>query len=113
MKVYVDKIPKYCLDCVCCDLDLEECKIDKKIELCQGYFNSFEKKKPTKCPLQALSDYAKQVRNEVCEEIKQKIEKRNNGTRNANYSVEYKDGYSGCCCDLEHILDQIQGVKNE
>ena len=56
-----------------------------------------------------LSDYTKQVRKEVCEEIKQKIEKRNNGTRNANYSVEYKDGYSGCCCDLEEVLDQIQG----
>ena len=62
--------------------------------------------------VESLSDYTKQVRKEVCEEIKQKIEKRNNSTRNANYSTEYKDGYSGCCCDIEDVLDQIQGENN-
>ena len=50
-------------------------------------------------------------RKKVVQILKDKIEKRNNGTRNGNYSEQYKDGYSGCCCDLTDILDQIE--RNE
>ena len=78
--------------------------VSRDIYLKCSYFEDFLEEHDC----ETLSDYTKQVRKEVCENIKQKIEKRNNGTRNANYSVEYKDGYSGCCCDLEDILDQIQ-----
>lgn len=56
-----------------------------------------------------ITDYTKQVRREVVQELKEKIEKRNNGIRHSNHSEQYKDGYSGCCCELEEILDQIQG----
>lgn len=114
MKVYVDELPKNCFDCFCCDLDLEECKIDKKIELCQDYFNSFEKKKPTKCPLQSLTDYTKQVRKEVCEEIKQKIEALIESKDFKLCNHEYANGYYYGYCyglqyDLAKIIDQIKG----
>lgn len=108
MKVYVDELPKKCLKCPCFDRCGYMCKINKKLLDTVGK-ESADNSRDEDCPLQSLADYTKQVRKEVCEEIKQKIEKRNNGVRNANYSVEYKDGYSGCCCDFEDILDQIQG----
>ena len=48
------------------------------------------------------------------EKVKNKIEKRNNGTNNANYSTQYKDGYSSCCCDIEdQINNQIKELKGE
>lgn len=48
------------------------------------------------------------------EKVKARIEKRNNGTRNANYSIQYKDGYSGCCADIEEqINNQIKELKGE
>ena len=46
------------------------------------------------------------------EKVKARIEKRNNGTQNANYSIQYKDGYSGCCADIEdQINNQIKELK--
>lgn len=48
------------------------------------------------------------------EKVKARIEKRNNGTQNANYSIQYKDGYSGCCADIEEqINNQIKELKGE
>ena len=60
------------------------------------------------CKLLPLSDRLAEERKKVVQSLKDKIEKRNNGTRNGNYSEQYKDGYSGCCCDLAEILDQIE-----
>lgn len=53
---------------------------------------------------------------EALEQIKDKIDKRNNGTRNGHSSVEFKDGYSSCCCEISGSIDQLikeYGGKNE
>lgn len=57
MKVYVDELPETCLDCenVLCEHQI--------IEAC------YATRHPD-CPLLSLADYTKQVRKEVCEEIK-------------------------------------------
>lgn len=66
MKVYVDELPKDCIDCPCeseyyCNLLNEDVGCCKWGEIHKN------------CPLQSLADYTKQVRKEVCEEIKKQI----------------------------------------
>lgn len=60
MKVYVDELPQTCLDCenVLCEHQI--------IEAC------YATRHPD-CPLLSLADYTKQVRKEVCEEIRDKM----------------------------------------
>ena len=63
MKVYVDELPKDCIDCPCeseyyCNLLNEDV----------GYLEWGEIHKG--CPLKTVADYTKQVREEVVEEIK-------------------------------------------
>ena len=121
MKVYVDELPKSCEECPCYSYSEGFCNCEywwqkyKEIKDVQDYTHLGYKQneRPDDCPLQSLADYTKQVRREVVQELKGKVEKRNNGIRHSNHSEQYKDGYSGCCCDLEHILDQIQGKTNE
>lgn len=65
MKVYVDELPKDCIDCPCeseyyCNLLNEDVGCCKWGEIHEN------------CPLQSLADYTKQVRKEVCEEIREK-----------------------------------------
>ena len=95
MKVYVDELPKDCIDCPCeseyyCNLLNEDVGC---LEWGETHKN---------CPLQSLTDYTKQVRKEVCEEIRSRflatcqIEK---GCDTASFSLEV----------LNRILDQIQG----
>lgn len=65
MKVYVDELPK---NCVNCDFGYSNnfCELDYELDL-----RKFDKnQKHPKCPLSLLADYTKQVRKEVCEEIK-------------------------------------------
>lgn len=57
MKVYVDELPKECLKC--------PCRSDIWCNIEHYYIGNMDKV----CPLQSLSDYTKQVRKEVCEEI--------------------------------------------
>ena len=66
MKVYVDELPKDCIDCPCeseyyCNLLNEDVGCCKWGEIHKN------------CPLQSLADYTKQVRKELCEEIKKQI----------------------------------------
>ena len=94
MKVYVDELPKDCIDCPCeseyyCNLLNEDVGCCKWGEIHKN------------CPLQSLADYTKQVRKEVCDEI-----------RTFAYDTFKEFGYFDET-DLEHILDQIQGeTKN-
>ena len=90
MKVYVDELPKDCIDCPCeseyyCNLLNEDVGCLEWGEIHKG------------CPLKTLADYTKQVRKEVCEEIKK-------------FAYDTFKEF-GCFdeTDLEHILDQIQG----
>ena len=65
MKVYVDELPKSCEDCVCHNGVSGRCKILHRV--------TFDIP-PRDCPLQSLSDYTKQVRKEVVQEIKDNSE---------------------------------------
>ena len=94
MKVYVSELPKDCIDCPCeseyyCNL------LNEDIGCCE--WGEIHKN----CPLQSLSDYTKQVRKEVCEEIRNKIEQ-------AKLIYEWK----GEETTIEDILDQIQGQND-
>ena len=92
MRIYVDELPKDCIDCPCeseyyCNLINEDVGCLEWGEIHKG------------CPLKTLADYTKQVRKEVCEEI-----------RTFAYDT-FKE--FGCFdeTDLEHILDQLQEDK--
>ena len=94
MKIYVDELPKDCIDCPCeseyyCNL------LNEDIGCCE--WGEIHKN----CPLQSLTDYTKQVRKEVCDEIRNKIEQ-------AKLIYEWK----GEETTIEDILDQIQGEAN-
>lgn len=62
MKLYVDELPKDCIDCPCeseyyCNLLNEDVGCCKWGEIHKN------------CPLQSLSDYTKQVRKEVIDKV--------------------------------------------
>lgn len=85
MKVYVDELPKDCIDCPCeseyyCNL------LNEDVGCCE--WGEIHKN----CPLQSLADYTKQVRKEVCEEIRKTL-------------FEYLLAYDV----ITDKLDQIQG----
>lgn len=103
MKVYVDELPKDCIECPFCqDIKVNAgmdrllfCKANKGKAI-KNIEKSFDKC-IVKNEFQSLADYTKQVRTEVCEEI-----------RTFAYDT-FKE--FGCFdeTDLEHILYQIQG----
>lgn len=67
MKVYVSELPNSCCKCPC----ESECWCNL-----MGYVLDSEdvyEKRPKQCPLQSLSDYTKQVRKEVVQEIRGKM----------------------------------------
>ena len=70
MKVYLDELPERCLDC-CLLSDGNFCNHDDFV----GELHSVNvyKEKPKNCPLKLLADHDKQVRKEVCQEIRDKI----------------------------------------
>ena len=75
MKVYVDELPKDCIDCPMCRSG--KLKLQRKgryIEAEQCVFRQYKYRtiddEIDTCPLQSLTDYTKQVREEVVEEIK-------------------------------------------
>lgn len=79
MKVYVDELPKNCEECPMCRSD--KLKLQRKgryVEAEQCVFGQYKYQiiddEIDTCPLQSLSDYTKQVRKKVCEEIRNKIE---------------------------------------
>lgn len=61
MKLYADELPKECLEC--------PCRSDIWCNIEHYYIGNMDKV----CPLQSLADYTKQVRKEVCEEIRDKM----------------------------------------
>lgn len=77
MKVYVSKLPKSCEECPCMNEDYERgcwCNIETSLDIQTDYdketFTSkFHRQRHENCPLQSLSDYTKQVRKEVVQEI--------------------------------------------
>ena len=101
MKVYVDELPN---NCVNCDFGYanNSCYIDYEVDL-----RKFDKnKKHPKCPLQSLTDYTKQVRKEVVQELKEKLKPKEIFHPEDEFTLDYDFYYKE---DVEEILDQIQG----
>ena len=69
MKVYVDELPKDCLDCPC---ESEYCckLLNDDVGCCK--WGEIHKN----CPLQSLSDYTKQVKKELVQEIWKEFDQR-------------------------------------
>ena len=101
MKVYVDKLPKDCIDCPCeseyyCNLLNEDIGCCKCGEIHKD------------CPLQTLADHDKQVRKQVCDEIYEKCEPLFRLVNN------YDNGDVIERNELVDILDQIEkGEEND
>ena len=99
MKVYVDELPKDCIDCPCeseyyCNLLNEDVGCCKWGEIHKN------------CPLQSLADYTKQVRKEVLKEIKEKLKGKEIFHPEDEFEIDYDFYYKE---DVEEILDQLQG----
>lgn len=98
MKVYVDELPKDCIGCPCeseyyCNLLNEDVGFLKLGEVHQN------------CPLQSLSDYTKQVRKEIVQQIKGALrEKLIKVTDDAHFYSQNAVHWQ----DIVAILDQIQ-----
>ena len=107
MKIYVDELPKDCIECPFCqDIKVNAgmdrllfCKANKGKAI-KNIEKSFDKC-IVKNEFQSLTDYTKQVRKKVCDEIRNKIEQ-------AKLIYEWK----GEETTIEDILDQIQGEAN-
>lgn len=94
MKVYVDELPKDCIDCPCeseyyCNLLNEDVGCCKWGEIHKD------------CPLQPLADYTKQVRKEVCDDLALPLIK--HFQKDAEFTVEE------ICKWIQEYKDQIQG----
>lgn len=70
MKIYIDELPKSCAECKLLGI-FRWCYL--KDSVCDEIKNN---KRHVLCPLKPLSDYTKQVRKEVVEEIKEKFNKK-------------------------------------
>ena len=101
MKVYVDKLPKSCDEC---DLKLETHSDgvyrSYKCPFKDGKLAFGDNALVRKCPLQSLADYTKQVRREVCDEIRQKAVRSNFGYMGKT-EKGYYDIYAGILEDIE------------
>ena len=83
MKIYVDELPKDCIECPFCqDIKVNAgmdrllfCKANKGKAI-KNIEKSFDKC-IVKNEFQSLSDYTKQVREEVVEEIRERLKKAN------------------------------------
>ena len=97
MKVYVDELPKKCEDCVFSETGFvydDEVRFCKLKPRCMNWIALYDDKRKD-CTLCSLADYTKQVRKEVCEEIREIAD------------IDDWEEINGCT--LKKILDQIQG----
>ena len=109
MKVYVSELPKDCIECPFCqDIKVNAgmdrllfCKANKGKAI-KNIEKSFDKC-IVKNEFQSLTDYTKQVRKEVCEEVYKKCEPLFRLVNN------YDNGDVIERNELVDILDQIQG----
>lgn len=119
MTIYVKELPKSCEECPMCrsgKLKLQQKGRYVEVEQCvfgQYKYQTIDDEIDT-CPLLSLTDHDKQVRKEVCEEIKQEvtnlIESKDFKLCNHEYDNGYYYGYCyGLQYDLAKIIDQIQG----
>ena len=119
MKVYVDELPKSCEECPMCRSGKLKLQLKGRyVEAEQCVFGQYKYQtiddEIDTCPLQSLTDYTKQVRKEVCEEIekiyfkqKQEIHEQ---IEDMSTDIAYWSGHSDRLDVFGfEILDQIQG----
>ena len=105
MKVYVDELPKDCWDCPMHDGENGWCKM-------LVYYTDYI---PKECPLHSLADHTKQVRKEVCEQIKAEFDTSGFNKIDASLYPPTEEamwigkGFNACKERLFNKLDQIQG----
>ena len=58
--------------------------------------------------IQDFADHDKQVRKQVCDEIREIIIQKDSKLEKSTYSDSFVSGYHCCYCDVEQILDQIE-----
>ena len=106
MKVYVDELPKKCYDCPCCNIDLDcgECCSLGAFDCDDFYIKDRHKN----CPLQTLADNEKQVRKQVCDEIRELAENYFNLPICYNCGETSNDDVILTGNDLTDILEQIE-----
>ena len=63
--------------------------------------------------IEGLKSEKKNIRHQVCEELREKMEKRLNGITNSNYSEAYKDGCYRIVSDVNDFLNQVEGENDE
>ena len=102
MKVYVSELPKKCLKCPCFDNCGYICKINRRMLDTVGK-GSADNSRDEDCPLHSLTDYTKQVRKEVIDEIKENLLKLEPNC------IKQPNLYDFNCQEIIDILDQIQG----
>jgi hypothetical protein len=104
MRIYVDELPKSCYKCPYA-FDGTDCILLNVLKGNVHYYILYDlEKRHEECPLHSLADYTKQVRKEVCEDIKKKAD------------IEYYEEYDGFDRKIgktyiirDYDLDQIQG----
>lgn len=116
MKVYVDRLPKGCEECPCFYDESISCQAsDKWLPLDEEDNFSGSTQRHPNCPLQSLSDHAKQVRKDVIEKIRYSLLDFSH-----NYWKVFKQNGRQYMTDndlrecLDEILDEIgeENVKN-
>ena len=117
MRVYVDELPKSCGDCPMCRSG--KLKLQRKgryIEAEQCVFGQYKHQtiddEIDTCPLQSITDYTKQVREKVCEEIRKWCNRTFNwvgdGTGYDGQDYNEMIGSNNTINKLRELLDQIE-----
>ena len=102
MTIYVSELPKSCRECFCNVEDTWCALSDGEMgDICEECDNKTRHKK---CPLLSLAEHNKQVRKEVCDEIREKSYKDSELYDLPSGGISERSTY----LINEHILDQIQ-----
>lgn len=110
MEYFVDEMPRDCASCKHYHMNCADgyscSKLRKEIH---PNFSEGIGYRHQDCPLQSLTDYTKQVRKEVVQEIRQEVKKLIDSKDFKLCNHEYANGYCfGLQYDLAKILDQLQ-----
>lgn len=108
MKVYVNELPKCCIDCPCYDDESISCSASEKwLDLTiEDNFHRF-KQRHKDCPLQSLTDYTKQVRKEVLQEVKVALREKIRLMQSDEHC------YPENAIDWHTIVDTIKQIQGE
>lgn len=109
MRIFVDELPNCCGNCgFCCKDDLGYwCQSERLVYIADELVG---KKRLQFCPLQTIADYEKQVRKQVCDEIKEFLENHKYkvlGDYN-HQTLQYNETYICELLEINKFLDQIE-----